>query len=114
MSSASNNPPTGGIKIPPRAQSIISRQAEAYAATRPWHAEYQLQLRFKNQFCYLDATEKNEDAFSLGRLRYFGPDTWSLDVYTYSNESYEPCMFSSGEWFGKLEEAIDICELYLV
>jgi hypothetical protein len=109
-----NKPPVGGIKIPPKAQPFISAQVDAYAATRPWHNEFQLQLRFKNQFCYLDAAKKGEDVFPLGRLRYFGSECWSLAFYTYSNESYESCMFPSGEWFGTLEEAIAICELYLV
>jgi hypothetical protein len=72
-----------------------------------------LQLRFKNQFCYLDGAKKGEDTFPLGRLRYFGPDTLSLDFYTYSNDRYEPCMFPNGQWFGSLEDAIAICELYL-
>lgn len=107
-------PPNGGVKIPPKDHSIICVQAEAFAATRPWHAEYQLSLRFKNQFCYLDGAKTDEDAFPLGRLRYFGPNKWSLAFYTYSNEQYEPCMFPSGEWFGTLEDAIAICELYLV
>jgi hypothetical protein len=112
--SDNNTPPNGGIKIQPKVQSTIRSQAEAFAITRPWHAEYQLQLRFKNQFCYLDAAKKDEDAFPLGRLRYFGPEKWSLAFFAYSSDRYEPCMFSSGKWFGTLEEAIAICELYLV
>ena len=109
-----SSPPSGGLKIPPKIQSSTIDQAHSYAATRPWHADFQLNLRFKNQFCYLDASKKEEDSFPLGRLRYFGQDNWSLALYTYSNERYEPCIFPSGNWFGTLEEAIDLCELYLI
>jgi hypothetical protein len=105
---------SGGVKISPKFQLIINEQAIAYAATRPWRAEFQLQLRFKSQFCYLGASKKNEDAFPLGRLRYFDSNKWSLAFYKYSNEKYEPCLFPSGEWFGTFEQSIAICEMYLI
>jgi hypothetical protein len=109
-----SNPPKGGITIPTKIQTDITAQADAYAATRPWFEEFQLQLRFKNKFCYLDAAKKNEDAFPLGRLCYFGPNKWSLAFFTYSNERYEPCIFPNGNWFGTLQESIAVCELYLI
>ena len=108
------NPVSGGIEIPPTMYSAISKQVDVYAATRPWHDTFQLNLRFKNQFCYLDASEKNDDIFPVGRLRYFGSDKWSLAFYAYSHERYEPCVFLHGEWFGTLEQAISVCEIYLV
>ncbi len=49
----------------------------------------------------------------LCRMRYFGPDDWSLAFYTYSNEKYEPCVFHSGDWFGTPEEAFEIGATYL-
>ena len=49
----------------------------------------------------------------LGRLRYFDLNRWSYAFYTYSNERYEPTIFSSGEWFGTPEEAFDIGAVYL-
>jgi hypothetical protein len=54
-----------------------------------------------------------EKAFPLGRLRYFSHDRWSLAFYTYSNETYQPCLFLNDKWEGTLEEAIAVCEAHL-
>lgn len=105
--------PTGGIIIQPNLYASIRSQADAFAVSRPWYSEFKLQLRFKKQYCYLDAEEK-DDLFPLGRLCYFGPNKWCFAFYTYSNQRYEPCIFPSGEWFGTIEQAIEICEMYLV
>ena len=107
------DPQSGGDKIPLQIHQAIISQANAFASKRPWHPKFQLRLRFRNQFCYLDASDKGEQAFPIGRLRYFGLNKWSLAFYTYSNERYAPCLFPKGEWFGTLEEAIQICEVYL-
>jgi hypothetical protein len=109
-----SNPPKGGLKIPPTDYLIITERISAYEITCPWSKQFKLSVRFKNQFCYLDASEKNKDPFPIGRLRYFGLDKWCLAFYTYSSERYESSIFPSGEWFGTLEEAISICEMYLI
>jgi hypothetical protein len=44
----------------------------------------------------------------LCRLRYFGPDRWSVAFFTYSHERYEPTFFASGEQFGTPEERLDV------
>ena len=108
------NPQTGGTKIPPHVQERIVAQVEAYAAKQPWSSRFKLILRFKHQFCYLDASEEGETPFPIGRLRYFDEDRFSLAFYTYSNERYQPCIFNNGRWFGSVENAIDICAIYLV
>lgn len=107
------SPQNGGKKIPVEMHRKLVMQANSYAPTRDWYPKYQLKLRFKNQFCYLDAFEGCEEGFPIGRLRYFSEDRWSLAFYTYSNESYQPCVFSNGEWFGTIEQAIDV-QLYMV
>lgn len=108
------DPHSGGTKIPPAQHDTLRRQAAAFAKTRPWFSEYELVLRFKNQFCYLDAMNREDKKpFPIGRLRYFTTRGWSLAFYTYSNERYEPCIFPSGQWEGTLEEAISVCEIYL-
>lgn len=110
-----NTPPKGGTKIPLDQQINILTQAQAYALTRPWNAEYQLLLRFKGKYCYLDGKHvKEENPFPLGRITYFEKNMWALAFFTYSNLKYEPSLYRSGNWFGTLEEAISICELYLV
>lgn len=107
-------PHSGGNKIPPAQHDMLRCQAEAFAKTRPWFSEHELVLRFKNQFCYIDAmARKEKKPFSMGRLRYFSENVWSLAFYRYSNERYEPCIFPSGKWRGTLEEAIEVCEIYL-
>lgn len=108
------DPHSGGTKVPTEQHETLRKQAEAFAKTRSWYSEYDIVLRFKNQFCYLDAlNRKDKEQFPIGRLRHFNTRGWSLAFYTYSNERYEPCVFSSGKWEGTLEEAIEACEMYL-
>jgi len=100
------DPHSGGNKIPPYQYDMLRRQAETFAKTRSWFPKYELILRFKNQFCYLDALNRKEkEQFPIGRLRYFRENAWSLAFYTYSNERYAPCIFPSGEWEGTLRVA---------
>ena len=107
------DPHSGGTKIPPEHYNQISAQAAAHEAKQEWYPDYKLKLRFKGQFCYLDAYEKGQKPFPIGRLRYF-EDDWSLAFFAYSSESYKPCIFDDGEWFGSLEDAIDVCSMYLI
>jgi len=107
------DPHSGGIKIPKNEHEEICRKAEHFAKTRSWYSDFFLQLRFKNQFCYIDGVDrKNNQSFPLCRLRYFNKKEWSLSLYTYSNDRYESCVFSNSQT-GTLEEAIEICEGYL-
>lgn len=108
------DPHSGGTKILPVQHDILRHQAEVFAKTRPWYSEYEIILRFKNQFCYLDTmNRKDKKPFPIGRIRYLNSRGWSLAFYTYSNEKYEPCVFLSGKFEGTLEEAIEVCEMYL-
>jgi len=108
------DPHSGGTKLTPSNQAMFLHQANAFAETRPWFSIFQLKLRFQNQFCYVDAFKRNdEQLFPLCRLRYFRRNIWSMAFYTYSNERYEPCCFHNGTLEGSLEEAIEMCEMYL-
>lgn len=106
------SPHDGGSKIPPKEYPDIIKKADAYVASRSWSSSYKLHLRFKGQFCYVDSIEKDGAISPLGRLRYFGPNRWSLAFFTYSNDRYTPCSLPNE--FGTLEEALNICETYLV
>lgn len=106
------DPQSGGIRIPPNSYPVIIAKACAHEVRQPWHGKYRLQIRFKGVFCYLDAIENDDIPFPIGRLRYFGPEKWSMAFYTYSNEKYEPCVFPDGTWFGSIERAIDVCAMY--
>ena len=108
------DPQGGGIRIPSDIQWMITAQANAYAEKQAWYPKFKLNIRYKGQFCYLEGFEEDKTPFPIGRLRYFGRDKWSLAFYTYSNEHYEPCVFKNGEWLGTIEQAIDICALYLI
>ena len=108
------DPHSGGTKISTRDREEICKQAEAYARTRPWYPRIQLKLRFKNQFCYVDTIESGDDRLSrLCRLRnlYSG---WSLALFTYSNELYQPCMFPEEKSVGTFEAALNLCEDFIV
>lgn len=107
------NPQGGGIKIPPNIYETILEQVRIHSSKRAWYPQYEIRLRFKNVFCYLDAVKEGKEVFPIGRMRYFAIDKWSLAFYTYSNERYQPCIMMNGEWFGTIGQAIDTCSVYL-
>jgi len=96
-----------------------------------------LDVHFRGQLCYIDVyTEPSgppgfdptafgeareaylqrlrETPIHLCRLRYFGDEQrWSMAFYTYSNETYEPCVFNNGTFQGTPEEAFDTAAVYL-
>ena len=130
------DPQAGGVKIPPAVQER-TRQRILKHAEKHYAGKYsRLDLRFRGQFCYIDAYKEPDvppnsylppgmtraeyverqrnTPIHLCRLRYFGKeDEWTLAFYTYSHEKYEPCVFSSGGWHGTPEEALDIGAVYL-
>jgi hypothetical protein len=107
------DPQSGGSKIPHDVQQCIHDRIMAHARStlRPDQAD-SLRIRFKSRFCYIDYLETVHDReviMHLCRLRYFNkPDEWSMAFFTYSNETYEPCLFPTGKWMGTPEEALDI------
>jgi hypothetical protein len=95
-----------------------------------------LDVRFKNQFCYIDAyiepfltdgrppadwPECREEYIErmcntpthLCRLRYYGGENWGFAFYTYSNEKYELSMYPTGKFTGKPEDAFRTSAVYL-
>ncbi|MCL4300043.1 MAG: hypothetical protein KJ077_30195 [Anaerolineae bacterium] len=132
-------PDSGGVKISEavkqRTEQRLRRYAEAHFASH----YSRLDIRFKGQFCYIDAytepeppgpnwppkdwPETREQMMErlrntpthLCRLRYFGDEErWGFAFYTYSHEKYELSIFPSGDFFGPPEEAFQIsAELYL-
>lgn len=105
---------SNGEKIPPSEYENIRKQVKAYAAKKSWKSSYELQLRFKSQFCYVDALEKDGTVSPLGRLRYLDKNKWSVAFFTYSNDRYEPCALANGNLEGTLKECLKVCETYLV
>lgn len=124
------DPNSGGVKIKEavkrRTEERIRRYAEAHFAGR----YTRLDIRFRGQFCYVDAytepapagpdwpppdwPESREEYLErlantpthLFRLRFFGDEEeWGLAFYSYANDRYELSVFPSGEFRGTPEEA---------
>lgn len=130
------DPDSGGIKIPDPVKIDVEKRINNIAQQHFKGKYTRLDIRFKGQFCYIDAFEEPEVSEDLPpknwpetreeyierlrktpthlcRLRYFGDDTWSFAFYTYSNEKYELSVFTNGEFFGKPEDAFKASAVYL-
>lgn len=131
------DPQSGGTKITDTVQRETEKRLLAYAEKKLKGRYTRLDIRFKGQFCYVDAyQEPTEPVYvpsgqtlaavrerlgntpiHLFRLRYHGPqhgpECWTLGFFTYSNEKYTPSVFRSGDWYGTPEEAFDIGAMYL-
>jgi hypothetical protein len=118
-----------------RTAERICRYAERHFACR----YTKLDMRFRGQFCYIDAYKEPEPLgpnwpppdwpetreellerlhttpVHLCRLRYFGDEErWGFAFYTYSHERYELSVFPSGEFLGPPEDAFQVsAEVYL-
>jgi hypothetical protein len=131
-------PDSGGVKIPERIKDEVRQRIDRVAQRRFKDKYTRLDIRFKGQFCYIDAyteppkptrswppkdwPETREEYIErlrntpthLCRLRYFGDDRWGFAFYTYSHERYELSTYPSGEFFGKPEEAfVTAASVYL-
>ncbi len=125
------HPNSGGFKIPPAVQADVEKRIHA-AAEKEFKGKYtRLEIRFKNQFCYIDAyTEpvltdswppanwsETRDGYAerlrntpvhLCRLRYFGADHWGFAFYTYSHDKFELSLYDDGQFIGIPEQAFRI------
>jgi hypothetical protein len=134
------DPHSGGVKIPEAAKTATRDRILKYAEQHYAGKYSRIDVRFRNQLCYIDAykepfmpPEAEYDAkywgesyqthlerlsnlpIHLCRLRYFGNEArWSMAFFAYSSESYKPCYFRNGTFFGTPEEAFEASALYLV
>jgi len=122
------DPDSGGVKIPPTVQTDVKKRILAVAEVEFKGKYTRLDIRFKGQFCYIDAytepvlsdgwppadwpetREEYEERLRstpthLCRLRYFGDDEWGFAFYTYSHEKYELSMYDDGQFTGTPERA---------
>ena len=131
------SPHSGGRKVPSLVQEKTRDRILAYAE-KYYAGEFnRIDVRFRGQFCYIDAyvepylpkkfdeklfgetREEHIDRLRntpihLCRLRYSGlEDSWSMAFYTYSREKYEPCTFHNGSWTGSPEGAFEVAAVYL-
>jgi hypothetical protein len=132
------DPDAGGVKIPDTVKRRTEQRIRDYAEEHFAGRYTRLDVRFRGQFCYVDAytepvltpgwpppdwPETREEMIErlrntpthLCRLRYFGDEEqWGFAFYTYSNEKYELSVFPSGDFFGPPEEAfLASAEAYL-
>jgi hypothetical protein len=122
------DPDSGGKKIPETVKRDIEKRIHAIA-NEQFKGRYEhLEIRFRGQFCYIDAyteppipenwppsdwSETKEEYLErmrntpihLCRPRYFGNDEWGFAFYTYSNEKYELSVYPNGQFIGSPEEA---------
>ena len=122
------DPNSGGKKIPPAVQADVKKRIQAVAEVEFKGKYTHLDIRFRGQFCYIDAytepvlsdgwppadwpetREEYEERLRntpthLCRLRYFGDDEWGFAFYTYSHEKYELSMYDDGRFTGTPERA---------
>lgn len=132
------DPDSGGKRIPETKRRETEKRIRHYAEESFADRYTRLDIRFRGQFCYIDAytepkslgpdwpppdwPETREEMIErlrntpthLCRLRYFGGDRWGFAFYTYSSEKYERAIFPSGDFFGTPEEAFQVAaEVYL-
>lgn len=115
------NPHAGGRSIPDSVRRAttagIIEHGKRHFAGR--YAE--IVVRYRAQFCYVEAllepdptTAAGSNSLELCRLRFLGPNRWSLAVYSYAHERYEPSVFPDGEFTGRAEDGFDLAaNLYL-
>lgn len=137
MNAWSQNPHSGGCKIPETVKKRTTERIQKHAQKHYAGQFERLEVRYRGALCYIDAyTEPDEPTSDLlkvlketheefmarlrstpthlCRLRYFGnEEAWSMAFYTYSDEKYEPCYFQNGTFYGTPEEAFDISSGYL-
>lgn len=130
-------PDRGGRHIPEAVRQRTAQRIRRYAEQHFAGRYTKLELRFRGQFCYIDAyTEPDPPAnwpprgwsetrdqylerlrntpTHLCRLRFFGDDhRWGFAFYTYSHERYELSVFPSGGFLGPPEEAFHASAGYL-
>lgn len=110
------NPHSGGTRVPDEIQNE-TRKRILEQATRLEFIDrgYRVDIRFRNQFCYIDAFERGQEGPThLCRLRWNEVrKSWSLAFYSYASESYKPCVYESGDWYGTAEDALKIGAIYL-
>lgn len=115
-------PDRGGKPIPDAVKRRVEARLDRYAAEHFAGRYTRLAIRFKAQFCYIDAytepapraamwpgaTETLEEYMErlrntpthLCRLRYYGDEErWGFAFYKYSDEKYETSIGPSGDFF---------------
>jgi len=106
------NPHTGGNKIDKRQHDIIRKKIISYAQSK-YHDNYdELEIKFRGAFCYINVKKDSNNFMPIGRMRFFSTTRWSIAIFLYSNNKYEPGWFQNGEDIGSIEECVDYCSQF--
>ena len=121
------------MRIPEAVQRRTEARLARYAEQHFNGCYTRLAIRFRAQFCYVDAYSEPEEPgpnwpptdwpetreeylerlkntpTHLCRLRYLGDEErWGFGFFAYSSGRYELAFFPSGEYFGPPEDAFDV------
>ena len=131
------SPHSGGGTVPSAVQGRVRKRVLDHAARRGESVFAAVDVSFRGKFCYIDMFQEpaiptkavltalretkehylerlRSTPIHLCRLRHFAEDKWSLALYLYSHERYEPSVYLTGEYFGTPEEAIDLCATFCI
>lgn len=126
------DPDQGGVTIPKDVRERTTQRILAYAE-RHFKGHYtRIDVRYRGQFCYIDAYQEPVDLpgwpppggpesreeylerlrntpTHLCRLRYYGDEqAWGFAFYKYSDETYETSVYRNNRFLGTPEAAFDI------
>ena len=122
------DPHSGGRPISNQLRLEIKHRLQQYADTHHKGRFERLDITFRKQFCYLgffrpipppdyEPFRMTFDEYiehikthpiKMCRLRHFDTERWSCSFFTYSSETYKPCILPSGEFFGTVEDGFEI------
>ena len=127
------DPNSGGVKIKDAVKYRTEHRIQYYAGANFAGRYTRLDIRFRSQFCYVDAytepqppgpdwppanwPETREEYLErlrntpthLFRLRFFGnEEEWGFAFYSYASDKYELSIFPTGEFFGTPEAAFQV------
>jgi hypothetical protein len=133
------SPDSGGKTVPELVRRRTEERIRLCAEERFAGRYTRLDVRFRGQFCYVDAYTEPEPLgpdwppkdwgetreehlerlrrtpIHLCRLRFFGDEErWGFAFYKYSDERYQLSVFPTGDFFGTPEDAfLTSAEVYL-
>ena len=111
------DPHFGGVKLSQYRKIEAENRIKKCADQNLKNKSDRIEVRFRGSLCYVTALRTESDGekfrFPLCRLRYFDMERWSMALFKWSNEKYEPCIFPSGEWFGTIEDCLELGTTFL-
>ena len=111
------DPHSGGVKLSQSRKIEVEKRIKKYFNRNLMDKCDRVEVRFRGALCYVTALRTESDGeqfrFPLCRLRHFDMERWSVSLFTWSNEKYEPCIFPSGEWVGTVADCLELGTTFL-